>query len=352
MQSAEVELKNNLGEMLPKPRVRVVVLNWNGRDMTADCLRSLLAMQGVDFRILVIDNGSSDGSEEFFQESFSEVDVIANEYNVGFAAGCNIGMRWALEENAEYVLLVNNDTLLAPGLLHELLREAEANPQAAILSPKIYYFAPSDAIWWVGGTYTCWTGLAKHTDLRKKDTGQHDRVRNLDWATGCAMLLRCEALRSVGLFDEQIFGNGEDLDLSLRMRHAGYTVRYVPTAQLWHREGIDYRRNVGEHVRSFTLIRNLLWVMHKHAKFYHWLTFWPLFLCYYLPKMLVLQARRGGFHSCLSILHGVVAFWQMLLRPGLSVLPAALRATMAPSVVTAASRESNHAVATIGKADQ
>jgi GT2 family glycosyltransferase len=352
MQSAAPELKDSPGEMSARLRVRVVVLNWNGRDMTADCLRSLLAMEDVGFRILVIDNGSSDGSDRFLRESFSEVDVLANEYNVGFAAGCNIGMRCALEENAEYVLLVNNDTLLAPNLLRELVSEADANPQAAILSPKIHYFTPPGAIWWVGGTYTCWTGIAKHIDLRKKDTGKHDRIRNLDWATGCVMLLRTEALRRVGLFDEQIFGNGEDLDLSLRMRKSGYTVRYVPTAELRHLEGIDYRRNVGEHVRSFTLIRNLLWVMHKHARFYHWLTFWPVFLFYYLPKMLLLQASRGDFRSCFSMLHGVVGFWQMLLRPGLSVLPAALKSTMGPSGVRTRSRESNHVVAAIGKADQ
>jgi GT2 family glycosyltransferase len=338
--------------MMPKLRVRIVVLNWNGRDMTANCLRSLLAMQDVNFRILLIDNGSSDGSERFLRESFSSVDVIANEHNVGFAAGCNIGMQRALEENAEYVLLVNNDTLLAPNLLRELVKEADANPQAAILSPKIYYFTRPDAIWWVGGTYTCWTGIAKHVDLRKKDTGKHNQMRNLDWATGCVMLLRSEALRRVGLFDERIFGNGEDLDLSLRMRKAGYTVRYVPTARLRHLEGIDYRRNVGEHVRSFTLIRNLLWVMHKHARFYHWLTFWPVFLCYYLPKMLLLQASRGDFRSCFSMLHGVVAFWQMLFRPGFSVLPAALRSTMPSNGTASRVRESNHAVAAIGKADQ
>ncbi len=351
MRRPEFELKNFPQEMLSKPRVRVVLLNWNGRDMTADCLRSLLAMQGVDFRILVIDNGSSDGSEKFLRRSFPQVDIIANGYNLGFAAGCNIGMRCALAEKAEYVMLVNNDTLVAPNLLLELVKEADSKRQAAILSPKIYYFAPADAIWWVGGTYTYWTGIAKHTDLRRKDNGKHDRLRDIDWATGCAMLVRCEALRRVGLFDEQIFGNGEDLDLSLRMRQTGYTVRYVPTAQLWHREGIDYRRNVGEHVRSFTLIRNLLWVMHKHARFYHWLTFCPVFLCYYLPKMLVLQASRGDFHSCLSMLHGVVAFWQMRLRPELSVLPAALRATMPPASVTEGARESDHAVSAIGKAD-
>ena len=143
---------------------------------------------------------------------------------------------------------------------------------------------PNDVIWWVGGTYNCWTGLARHIDLRKTDTGKYDTPRDLDWATGCVMLLRGEALRTAGMFDEQFFGNGEDLDLSLRMRQLGYVVRYVPTAKVWHREGIDYKKNVGEYVRNFTLIRNLLWVMHKHAKPHQWLTFWPIFAGYYLPR--------------------------------------------------------------------
>ncbi len=317
--------------------------------MTADCLRSLLAMQEATFRILVVDNGSSDGSEEFLRKSFPQVDIIANPRNLGFAAGCNIGMRRALEENADYVFLVNNDTLVDPFLLRELVTEAESDPRISVVSPKIYYFDPPDAIWWVGGTYSPWIGLAKHTDLRKKDIGQHHLVRDLDWATGCAMLLRCDALRRSGLFDEDFFGNGEDLDLSLRLRQQGYRLRYAPTAKLWHREGIDYRRNVGEHVRAFTLTRNLLWVMHKHARYHHWLTFWPIFLCYYVPKLLVLNIVRGDLRCCISLLHGVVAFWQMLLRPGISVLPAAITA-QTPNAAMIKSQDSENAFTTTDKA--
>lgn len=319
--------------------MRIIVLNWNSRDMTADCLRSLLAMQEVNFRILVIDNGSSDGSEKFLGQEFPQIDIIANGRNLGFAAGCNIGMRRALEENADYVLLVNNDTHVAPSLLRELIKEGETDFRIAVVSPKIYYFAPPDVIWWGGGTYSLWIGLAKHTDRKKKDTGKHDRVSDIDWATGCVILLRCKALRQVGLFDELLFGNGEDLDLSLRMHQAGYILHYVPTAQLWHREGIDYRRNVGEHVRAFTLIRNLLWVMHKHARIYHWFTFLPVFFGYFVPKMLVLSIWRKDFKSCLAILHGIVAFWLMLLRPGLSVLPAAVNVSKLPVSLTPASRD-------------
>ena len=303
----------------------IVVLNWNSRKMTEQCLRSLLAMEGSSFQILVVDNGSRDGSVEYLRKRFPQIQVIANGRNLGFAAGCNVGIRQGLAEDADFVLLVNNDTIIDPRLLSELLAEAQRNPKAGILSPKIYYYDPSDAIWWVGGTYSCWTGLARHIDLRKKDTGKYDTPRDLDWATGCVMLLRGEALREAGMFDEQFFGNGEDLDLSLRMRQLGYVVRYVPAAKVWHREGIDYKKNVGEYVRSFTLIRNLLWVMHKHAKSYQWLTFWPIFAGYYLPKMALRFALRGDFRSCWAMAQGVMAFGEMVLHPDRSVLPAVLK---------------------------
>jgi GT2 family glycosyltransferase len=308
----------------------IVVLNWNSRDMTKECIQSLLAMERDSFKILVIDNGSRDGSVEYLRETFPQVEVAANGRNLGFAAGCNVGMTRAVAENFKYVLLVNNDTIVDPALLRELLQQAEENPKAGIVSPKIYYFKPPDAIWWVGGTYSCWTGLAKHVDLRAKDTGKYDAPRNLDWATGCVMLCRTESLAVAGLFDEQIFGNGEDVDLSLRMRKLGYVVRYAPAARVWHKEGIDYKKNVGEYVRTFTLVRNLLWLMHKHAKPYQWITFWPVFAGYYLPKLILLSASRGDFRSCWAVFQGVAAFWKMLLYPGISVLPAALTATTLP----------------------
>jgi GT2 family glycosyltransferase len=315
-------------------RTLIVVLNWNSREMTKECIQSLLAMEGDSFKILVVDNGSRDGSVEYLRETFPQIEVTANGRNLGFAAGCNVGMKRAIAENFEYVLLVNNDTIVDPGLLRELLKQGDENQKAGIVSPKIYYFKPPDAIWWVGGTYSCWTGLARHVDLKAKDTGKHDTPIELDWATGCVMLLRTDALRAAGLFDEQIFGNGEDVDLSLRMRKLGHVVRYAPSSKVWHKEGIDYQKNVGEYVRTFTLVRNLLWLMHKHARSYQWITFWPVFAGYYLPKLLLLLASRGDFRSCWAAFQGIAAFWKMLLNPGISVLPAALRATTMPIAAT------------------
>jgi hypothetical protein len=196
-----------------------------------------------------------------------------------------------------------------------------------MVSPKIYYFKPPDLIWWAGGTYSPWVGIPQHLGRKRIDAGQFDENRTIDWATGCVLLLRSAALRQTGLFDEQIFGNGEDLDLSLRMRKLGYIVTYVPTARVWHREGIDYQKNVGEYARSFTLIRNVLWIMHKHAEKYHWLTFWPIFAGYYLPKMTLRCAVRGDFRSSWALWQGFAAFWKMWSHPERSVLPAELQRT-------------------------
>ena len=295
--------------------------------MTFDCLRSLLAMSGVTYSITVVDNGSTDNSTEAIRRDFPNVHVIANKQNLGFAAGCNVGMEQALKEQGrDYILLVNNDTVVDPCLLAELVEEADRNPRVAVCSPKIYYYDPRDLLWWAGGTYSLWTGMAVHTGRREQDEGRYDSVRDLDWATGCVMLLRIKALHEVGLFDAKIFANSEDVDLSLRFRRAGYTIRYVPTARLWHREGVDLRKNVGERLRFFMFMRNTLWVLHKHARFYHWLTCWPALVGYYIPRQMIARIRRRDFASCWGMLCGVVAFWRMLLRPQVSTLPAAFGA--------------------------
>jgi len=310
-----------------KPRVCIVVLNWNGRDMTVDCLHSLLAMSGTTYNITVVDNGSSDNSAEVIRRDFPNVRVIANKQNLGFAAGCNVGIEEALNQPGyDYILLVNNDTVVNPSLLAELVEEADRDPQVAICSPKIYYYDPPDLLWWAGGRYSLWTGMALHIGRQEKEKGKYDCLRDLDWATGCVMLLRIQALREVGLFDATIFATSEDVDLSLRVREAGYRIRYVPRAQVWHREGVDLRKNVGERFRFFMFMRNTLWVLHKHARFYHWLTCWPVLLGYYIPRTMIARILRQDFASCWGLLCGLIAFWRMLLRPQASTLPEAFGA--------------------------
>lgn len=305
----------------------IIVLNWNSCEMTAECTRSLLAMDAKDFEIVVVDNGSLDGSVEYLSSLFPDVTVIANERNLGFAAGCNIGLRTALSRDVEYALLVNNDTVVDSRLLENLLDEAERHPEAGMVSPKIFYYDYPDRLWWGGGTYTCSTGIPTHVGLKRKDSGMHDAARDIDWGTGCVLLIRAKVLHKVGFFDEQLFGNGEDVDLSLRMRSAGYSIRYTPLAKVWHKEGVDYKKNAGEYVRKFTASRNLLWLVHKHGRASHWVTFVPNFCLRFVLPTVIGSVIRGDLRSAWAVFQGIAAFFRMRANPGSSPLPAGFTAS-------------------------
>jgi GT2 family glycosyltransferase len=310
----------------------IVVLNWNSHEMTKKCIQNLLTMEGDSFEIVIVDNGSLDGSVQYLRAAFPLVEVIANNRNLGFAAGCNLGMKCALEQGADYVLLVNNDTVVKANFLAELLAESERNPKAGMVSPKIYYFDERDRIWWAGGTFSLWQGVPRHIGRNQKEGGRYETAREIDWATGCGVLLKCATLRESGLFDEEIFSNGEDLDLSLRVRELGWQIRYAPAAKMWHKEGFATRRNVGEHVRYFTAVRNNLWVMHKYARPIQWVTFWPYFLVRYVSVILVMSLYRGDLKPARATLDGIAAFFRMRTNPHTVVLPEELVRTTVPAI--------------------
>jgi GT2 family glycosyltransferase len=286
----------------------IVLLNWNSGEMTAECIRSLFQMSTHSFEIIVVDNGSKDGSAEYLRAQFPEIAILPQNRNLGFAAGCNVGMKLAMERGFKYVLPLNNDTVVDSAFLTELLRGADEHPEAAMISPKIYFWDMPDRFWWAGGSFSLWTGIAKHIGRKEVDRGQFDRGAELDWATGCALLMRSDALRQTGLFDESFFGNGEDLDLSLRLREAGYKIWFAPKAKLWHKEGVDYRKNAGEYLRKFTGTRNLLHIMRKHARAIQWFSFLPNFLLRYAGFYIALSLARGDYRSAWAVLRGIAAF--------------------------------------------
>lgn len=292
-------------------RTAIVILNWNSRDMTAECIRSVLSMDAGEYELILVDNGSQDGSPEYFQREFPQCTVLPQSRNLGFAAGCNVAFREALARGMKYVLPLNNDTIVDRHFLKELIVVAEHNPQAAIISPKIYFYDSPEQFWWAGGYFNLWTGIPRHTGRKNRDVGQFDEPRTLDWATGCALLVRCDVLKQVGLFDEQFFGNGEDLDLSLRIRKAGFEIWFAPKAKLWHKEGVDYRKNAGEQLRKFMGTRNLLWIMRRHASTMQWVTFWPNFLVSHVLFYVALSLWRRDVRSAVAVLRGIAAFVRM-----------------------------------------
>jgi hypothetical protein len=254
------------------PSIAVIVLTWNGRDLTLDCLRSLASITTPGVRTLVVDNASTDGTvEAIFARHGDRVTILQNAANLGFAAGNNAGIHRALEDGAAYILLLNNDTLVAPDFLAELLRPMQGDPTVGITAPKIFYAEPRDQIWFAGGEISLWRGTARHIGIRETDRGQHDRPREIDYATGCALFARREVFERVGDLDPAYRAYFEDADFCLRARAAGFRIRYVPTAKVWHRisastGGQLSRRKISRKLASARRF------FARHARPYHWAT--------------------------------------------------------------------------------
>jgi len=217
------------------PLVYVVILTWNHLADTLACLETVQRLTYPRYRLLVVDNASTDGTPATIAARFPEAEVIVNAANLGFAGGNNVGLRRALEAGADYVLLLNNDTLVAPDMLDELVAAALADSQAGLLSPKMYYADQPDRLWYAGARQQPLTLAAVHTHRGEKDTVGPTTRQAVDYIFGGAMLIRRAVLEEVGLFDPGYFMYYEDLDFCLRVRAAGYRLLYVPRARLWHR---------------------------------------------------------------------------------------------------------------------
>ena len=201
--------------------------------MTRECLTSVLALDPPADRVLLVDNGSTDGTAEAVRAEFPGVLVHRLEKNLYFAGGVNEGLRRALGEGARSILLLNNDVVLDRGALEILIRALEADPRRAAVSPKIYYFDAPDVIWFAGGLVGG-PGLIRHRGVNVKDEKLRDAPRAIDYVSGAAALLSRDALESVGLLDPDYVIYVEDVDWSARAREAGRTLWYEPAAKGWH----------------------------------------------------------------------------------------------------------------------
>lgn len=219
-------------------QLAVVVLNWNGLDDTRALLPTLARCRtpaGWTPRVIVVDNGSSDGSAAALTREFPDVQILALDDNRRFAGGNNAGLSAALAAGADAVMLLNNDTEADPGLYEKLILALEQDPAAGAAAPLIYFGAPSQRIWYAGGRCVPALAHSSHRGLRTLDRGQYRAVEATGYLTGCCLLATRAAWERVGPLDERYFIYAEDADWSLRARAAGFKLLFVPTARLWHK---------------------------------------------------------------------------------------------------------------------
>jgi GT2 family glycosyltransferase len=222
------------------PRVAIVVLNWRQVEDTLACLESLRSLDYPSYHVVVVDNGSADGSAERIRDRFADVTLIENARNLGFAGGNNIGINHAIRGDADYVLLLNSDTVVSPDLLQELVKVAESDQRIGMLGPTIYYHHKSNVIWSAGGTLSRY-GEPGHLRVNEVDEVPGEAIRDVDYVTGCAIMVKRSVIEQVGLLDERFFIYFEEAEWCSRARHAGFRVIYVPRARMWHKIQMDAR---------------------------------------------------------------------------------------------------------------
>jgi len=277
---------------LSEPRVSIVILNWNSYQVTLDCLLSLRKMDYRNFEVVLVDNGSVDESPARLQENVPEIRLIRNATNLGFAGGCNVGIRDALCRGTDYVLLLNNDTIVAPDFLSQLVRVAESDEKIGAVSPKILFFDHPDRLNYAGGEHRRWRLFPKVFGLRQLNDGRYDKIREVSFLTGCAFLIKANAVRKIGVLEEVYFHFYEDIEWTLRVLNAGYKAMYVPSAVIWHKEHYVTDRNQGNGFIEFQLARANMIFARKHVPLKLWPFKMPFFAAWMVYRTLVFSSRR------------------------------------------------------------
>lgn len=218
--------------MTSYPKVFIVILNHNGKDIIKNCLKSVFKINYPNFETVVVDNGSTDGSLESIKAGFSKVHFIKNEVNLGFSAGNNVGIRFALEKMADFVLLLSPTIEVEPDFLAELVRISMTDKKIGLSSPLIFKNRTKE-IWFAGGNVDWFKMKAHHDDIRKQHLGEYFET---GFASGRVMLVRKDVFAASGLLDEDFFAYWEDVDFSIRVQKAGFKTVVVPSSTIYNFE--------------------------------------------------------------------------------------------------------------------
>lgn len=271
--------------------VAIIVLNWNGWEDTVACLHSLMLQGYPGARLMVVDNGSTDGSEERIRQAFPMLEVLQTHHNLGFGGGCNVGIRHALKTGVEYIWLINSDARAAPDALAALVEHAEANPRAGLVGSVIYEMGSDQRVQlWGGGIVNLLTGSSRH----RRSPG------DIDFVSGASMLLRRDFLEQVGPFDEAaFFMYWEDTDLGFRARKAGWQLAVATRSQVWHKQSASLGRQSPKLDEYFT--RSGSRFFNRHAPWPAWSVSMMLF------RMLSKRLLLADVRRLRAVIRGVLA---------------------------------------------
>lgn len=245
-----------------QPNVSIIVLNYNGREDTLACLRSLQHLTYSHANVLLVDNASTDGTVDAVRIAYPDVTIIETGANLGFTGGNNVAIHKALAAGADYILLLNNDTIVAPDFLSIMVEVMEQDTSIGVAGPMIYYHNNPEVIWTAGGSIDWKHGVTQMVGLNEPDTLQFGfSPLPVDFVSGCALLARRSVWEKVGVLDDKFFMYYEETEWCVRASRAGYKIAIIPMAMIWHKISIEQR--AASPRTYYYMVRNRLLFLNK-----------------------------------------------------------------------------------------
>ncbi len=286
--------------MTRSPLVFIIILNWNGWRDTLACVESCRRLTWPNYRIVVVDNSSTDGSGEFLRQHLRDEDILQSGSNLGFAGGCNVGIRDALSSGAAYVWLLNNDTVADPEALTLLVAAMEREKTVGIAGSKIYYHDDPRRIWSAGGIWEKGRLRLYQRGAHKLDEGQFEEMCEVGSLSGCSMLISTAAIQRIGLMDESYFLYWEDTEWCARALEKGYKILFVPGSRIWHKVSASAGEN--SFSQYYYYIRNGFYFLRRYD-----IRSLPRFILFNL-LFAILSISKGNAQAVRGIARGFVDF--------------------------------------------
>ena len=291
--------------------VGIVILNWNGVEDTIECVNSVLKSTYETYKIYIVDNGSIDNSVELFLNKYGtedKVTVVSTGKNLGFSGGNNVGMRLAVDEGATYILLLNNDTEVDSQFLEPLIETLDKNKDIGVTTGKIYFYNTDKQIWFYGGLMDRDTAIGQAINWKEYDKGQINESRDIDYATGCVLMVKREVIQEIGYLDDDFFYLCEDAEYCFRVSDAGYRIVAVPGSIVWHKITKSLAGGEEAPIRLYFRARNQLLQVLKTKNKSHPYLCW-LQLAYIDSKYLAKRILKGmPIKGTIYFIWGIVDF--------------------------------------------
>lgn len=280
------------------PKVCIIVVSWNKKDCIKNCLKSLAKVSYPNYEIIVVDNASVDGSPEEIESTFPYVRLVRNRENLGYTGGNNVGIQYSIRKSADYIVLLNDDVIVSPSFLTEMIKAFESDRQIGMAGPKILCFPEKTRI------YQPYGKINYYLQIGRLSLNRIVEPTKVDWVCGAALFVRTETIKKAGLLDTNFFLYFDEADFCERAKKAGYKIVYVPHSIVYHDISRSFSHGMNP-VQLYYVTRNELLFARKHLNL---LVFFPLWIPRFILRLSKYSMKTRDAEIAKAILRGFLDF--------------------------------------------